>query len=53
MVTRRGPEPVEKRSAPIDYEHYVEKQLAAAADSILPVLGTSFERVAGQQMSLF
>ncbi len=47
------PEPVEKRTAPIDYGHYVEKQLAAAVDSILNVLGTSFARVAGAQMSLF
>ena len=52
-MTRRGPEPLEKRSAPIDYEHYVEKQLAAAVDSILPLLGTSFERIAGSQLSLF
>jgi DNA polymerase-2 len=53
LITRRGPEPIERTTAPIDYEHYVEKQLAPAADSILPLLGTSFERVAGRQMSLF
>lgn len=53
VMTVRGPEPLEKRSAAIDYPHYVEKQLAAAADSILPLLGTSFERVAGQQLQLF
>ena len=53
VITLRGPEPLEKRTAPIDYEHYLEKQLAAAVDSILPVLGTSFERVAGSQLPLF
>jgi DNA polymerase-2 len=53
LMTRRGPEPLGKISAPIDYEHYVEKQLGAAVDSILPLLGTSFERVAGSQLTLF
>ncbi len=53
VVTLRGPEPLGKRTAPIDYEHYVEKQLAAAVDSILPLLGTSFSRVAGAQLPLF
>jgi DNA polymerase-2 len=53
VMTRRGPEPLEKRSAPIDHDHYVEKQLAAAVDSILPLLGTSFEKIAGAQLSLF
>jgi DNA polymerase-2 len=53
VMTRQGPEPLEMRTAPIDYDHYVEKQLAAAVDSILPVLGTSFERVAGKQLALF
>ncbi len=53
VMTRRGPEPLEKRATPLDYEHYVDKQLAAAADSILPLLGTTFERVAGPQLTLF
>jgi DNA polymerase II len=53
VITTRGPEPLEMRTAPIDYRHYVEKQLAAATDSILPVLGTTFERVAGTQLALF
>jgi DNA polymerase-2 len=53
VMTRRGPEPVDRRTAPLDYDHYVEKQLAAAADSILPLLDTSFERVAGRQLELF
>jgi len=53
VMTRRGPEPLEKRTEPLDYAHYVEKQLAAAVDSILPLLGTSFERVAGAQLALF
>jgi DNA polymerase-2 len=53
VVTTRGPEPLEKQSAPIDYEHYLEKQLAPACDVILPFLGTSFAKIAGSQRSLF
>ena len=51
--TARGPQPISKRSAPLDYHHYLDKQLAPAADSLLYCLGTSFERVAGNQTSLF
>ena len=53
VITTRGPEPLEKRSAPIDYAHYIEKQLAPACDVVLPFLGTSFDRIAGTQTSLF
>jgi len=51
--TTQGPEPVEKRSAPTSYEHYLTRQLAPAADSILSGLGTSFETIAGDQLELF
>jgi DNA polymerase II len=53
VMTTRGPEPVEKRSAPLDHDHYLMKQLAPACDVVLPFLGTSFARVAGAQKSLF
>ncbi|HVH46783.1 MAG TPA: DNA polymerase II, partial [Labilithrix sp.] len=53
VMTIRGPEPLEKRPSPIDYTHYVEKQLAPACDVILPFLGTSFDRIAGTQTNLF
>jgi DNA polymerase-2 len=53
VMTTRGPEPIEKRSAPIDHTHYIEKQLAPACDVVLPFLGTSFDRIAGSQRSLF
>ena len=51
--TARGPEPVQKRSSPLDYHHYLHRQLAPAADGLLQCLGTSFDRVAGDQISLF
>jgi DNA polymerase-2 len=53
VMTTRGPEPVNDRRSPIDHGHYLEKQLAPACDVVLGLLGTSFERIAGTQASLF
>ncbi len=53
VITTRGPEPVDRRAAPIDHAHYLEKQLGPACDVVLPFLGTSFEALAGAQRSLF
>ena len=53
VMTTRGPEPVDQRSAPIDYDHYVGKQLAPVCDVVLLPLGTAFEKIAGAQTSLF
>lgn len=53
VVTIHGPEPASRRTAPLDYDHYVAKQLAPACDVVLPFLETSFERIAGAQRSLF
>jgi DNA polymerase-2 len=54
LITTRGPEPVAARSgARIDYDHYLERQLAPAADGLLGFLGTDFRTVAGKQLSLF
>jgi len=35
-----------------DYDHYMEKQMAPAVDSLLSVLGTSLDEVSGMQMGL-
>lgn len=53
VMTTRGPEPVALRAHPIDYGHYLERQLAPACDVVLAFLGTSFEKIAGAQTSLF
>lgn len=53
VMTVRGPEPPDARTSPVDYAHYVSKQLAPVCDVILPFLGTSFEKLAGTQTSLF
>jgi DNA polymerase-2 len=56
VITTRGPVPIallDRAATPIDYAHYLDKQLAPACDVVLPMLGTSFARIAGTQLSLF
>ncbi|WP_091874889.1 DNA polymerase II [Massilia yuzhufengensis] len=53
VMTTAGPEPLELRRAPIDYEHYLTKQLEPIADAILPFLGDSFGRLTSPQGALF
>ncbi|MCG8420559.1 MAG: DNA polymerase II [Proteobacteria bacterium] len=53
LWTTRGPQPVERCSAPLDYEHYIKRQLAPAAEGILQCLDTSFDAIAGGQLALF
>jgi DNA polymerase II len=52
-ITTNGPQPIENRTAPIDYEHYVECQLKPVADSVLELLGTSFDKIISGQQELF
>ena len=44
-ITKEGPQPQEKLTAPIDYDHYVEKQLKPIATSLLEVMGKDFEMI--------
>ncbi len=53
LMTAKGPEPRSHLTAPIDYGHYLDKQLAPAVDVVLGLLGTSFQRIAGSQLELF
>lgn len=53
VQTINGPEPVEFISSPIDYHHYIEKQLKPIAEGILPFIGQSFENISSKQMGLF
>ncbi|SDK83403.1 DNA polymerase II [Pseudomonas indica] len=53
LITVAGPEPLETRRAPIDYDHYVSRQLQPVADAILPFVGDDFERLIDGQMGLF
>ena len=53
IITRHGPEPIEALHSPPDYQHYMDKQLAPAADGILQFLDTSFAAITDAQMSMF
>ena len=53
VMTEAGPEPLETRRSPIDYGHYVSKQLQPVADAILPFLDEDFETLVTGQLGLF
>lgn len=53
VVTLAGPQTSDRQKAPLDYEHYIEKQIRPIAQSILPVIGLSFDELTAQQMGLF
>ena len=53
VITTNGPEPIEYQHSPIDYQHYIEKQLQPVADAILPFVDLSFEQLVNQQIGLF
>jgi DNA polymerase-2 len=52
VVTTAGPEPTDNVRHPLDYEHYVDKQVKAVAEPVLTTLGLDFERVIGDSRQL-
>ncbi len=44
-ITKRGPVPLELDHSDIDYQHYIDKQLKPIADSVLVLLGKSFDSI--------
>ncbi|MCR8922279.1 DNA polymerase II [Dasania sp. GY-MA-18] len=53
LITLNGAEPVNYQQSRIDYQHYIDKQLAPAVDSILHCVNDSFANVTSQQLSIF
>nr|WP_324187401.1 DNA polymerase II [Vibrio hibernica] len=53
LFTVNGPEPKDYLSSPIDYQHYIDKQLKPIADAILPFIGLDFESIIAPQIGLF
>ena len=53
LITVAGPEPLEVRRAPIDYDHYVSRQLEPIADAILPFVNDRFDTLVDEQLGLF
>lgn len=57
VITQAGPEPAEDIRSPLDYEHYVEKQLRPVAEPVLQLLpgAPDFDALTGRstQLELF
>jgi len=53
VMTIAGPEPLENLHSPIDYDHYIERQLEPVADGIIPFLHDDFATLITGQMGLF
>lgn len=53
VMTTAGPEPLETQRAPIDYDHYLTRQLQPVADAILPFVGDDFTALTSRQHMLF
>lgn len=53
VITTAGPEPLENLQAPVDYEHYLSRQLQPVADAILPFVGDDFGTLTERQLLLF
>ncbi len=53
VITLKGAEPIEFNQHPLDYEHYIEKQIAPAVDALLTAMGTSLEKIIQAQFELF
>jgi DNA polymerase-2 len=53
VITTAGPEPLENRQAPLDYDHYLTRQLQPVADAILPFVADDFAALIDRQLALF
>jgi DNA polymerase-2 len=53
VMTTSGPEPVEYNQQPLDYQHYMDKQIAPVVDTLLIIFNQSLEKVIQDQYELF
>ena len=55
VMTTEGPQPESRRTAPPDYEHYVQKQIRPIVESLAPFIGLATDNLfdAGGQLGLF
>lgn len=53
VLTTAGPQVLGYVNAPMNYQLYIDRQLSAVADAILPFIGESFEQIVAPQQSLF
>jgi DNA polymerase-2 len=53
LMTLSGPEPLGWVRSPLDYQHYIDRQLKPVVDSLLPFLGQDFDGLVAPQIGLF
>ncbi len=53
VITTSGAEPLAAQQSPLDYQHYVDKQLMPVADSILHFMEQNMTELVDTQLSLF
>lgn len=53
VMTLNGPQVLKYQTAALDYGLYIERQLGAVADGILPFIGKRFSEISDEQISLF
>jgi len=53
VMTVNGPEPLRYARSPIDYDFYIDRQLAPIADAVLTFQQTSLAQLTDQQLGLF
>ncbi len=53
LMTLAGPQPEGFISSPVDYDHYLARQLEPVADGLLPFVGEGFKRLTEKQIDLF
>jgi len=53
VITLSGPEAIENIQSPLDYQHYLDKQMAPVADGILHFIGNSFHKIITPQQDIF
>jgi DNA polymerase-2 len=53
VMATSGPEPLEARLTPLDYDHYLTRQLQPVADGILPFMQDDFATLVTGQLGLF
>jgi DNA polymerase-2 len=53
VITTAGPEPIVNIQHPLDYQHYIDKQITPVADGILYFLNKSFQNLINPQQDIF
>jgi DNA polymerase-2 len=52
IITTNGAEPIDYCQGKVDYQYYLDKQIAPISDPILSILNTSFKEVTSKQLPL-